>query len=265
MDGAKKTLLVSVIAALITGATAANAGMISIPNFNQLIPMPAPSPAPAPGANMAIPSLPNGTQIPTTTQPPSGVSALPQIATSGQTTTPIYGVTVQSTDSTGSSGTAQTLSSSCASSGGDWNAATNSCSTASGASYASQCQAMGGTYANGQCSMPIAGNQTPPAFNPYGWAIGWHGYSNQGINVLPSGEIDVYNNGQLVYRTSTAVSAIYMASIGAGLNGYTYATIDKQAAEQFANNAYCYQGQVMTWSPGGRVSALAGNYGYPCN
>jgi hypothetical protein len=187
MDGAKKSLLVSAFALLLTGTVAATAGVISVPNFGQSIPTPAPSPAPAPGTNMAIPTLPNGSQVPTTTQPPSGVSALPPIVTSGQTTTPIYGNPTSASDSTGSGGGVQSLANNCAASGGSWNWGNNSCSSAAGISLASQCYAMGGSFnwASNQCQMV----SLPGSGGSAGWVngeyISFYGWGS--VQVVASG------------------------------------------------------------------------------
>lgn len=144
MDGAKKTLLATMFTAAITASAAAYAGVISVPEFNLSIPTPDQSAPSQPGQNMAIPTIPSGTQIPTTTQLPPSVAALPSIATSGQSGVPIYGNPVPSTDSTGASGVPQNLASSCYASGGSWNPSTSTCSTNSTSSFSSQCAQMGG-------------------------------------------------------------------------------------------------------------------------
>lgn len=169
MDGAKKTLLATVFtAAIMVASAAAYAGVISVPEFNLSIPTPDQSAPSQPSQNMAIPTIPSGTQIPTTTQLPPSVAALPSIATSGQSGVPIYGNPVPSTDSTGASGATQNLASSCYASGGSWNPSTSTCSTNSTSSLSYQCTQMGGQYdwTKNQCQMA----SLPGSSGGYGWA-----------------------------------------------------------------------------------------------
>lgn len=171
MDGAKKTLLATVFtAAIMVASAAAYAGVISVPEFNLSIPTPDQSAPSQPGQNMPIPTIPSGKQIPTTTQLPPSVAALPSIAMSGQSGVPIYGNPVPSTDSTGASGATQNLAYSCYASGGSWNPSTSTCSTNSTSSLSDQCTQMGGQYdrTKNQCQLV----SLPGSGGAGGWIAG---------------------------------------------------------------------------------------------
>jgi hypothetical protein len=214
MDGAKKTLLATVFTAAITASAAAYAGVISVPEFNLSIPTPDQSAPSQPGQNMAIPTIPSGAQIPTTTQLPPSVAALPSIATSGQSGVPIYGNPVPSTDSTGASGATQNLASSCYASGGSWNPSTSTCSTNSTSSISSQCAQMGGQYdwTKNQCqmaSLPGSGSN-----NPYGWPIGAHLAASDWLGQVVvrqlNGKAQVYLPNRRDIRTQKNIVASYV-------------------------------------------------------
>lgn len=227
MDGAKKTLLASAFTILLGGSAAAYAGVISVPGFNLEIPTPTPSAPPAPGQNMAVPSIPSGAQLPPTTQPPTGVTTLPSIATSGQSSTPIYGNPVPSTDSTGAAGAAQNLASSCYASGGTWNQGTSTCSINSANSISSQCVQMGGQYdwAKNQCQMA----SLPGSGAGGGWTIGaWlnaPGYigspSNGGfMRVISSGGQVIVQAGQPIVRSGGTCQLTHQVPVDR--NAYNY-------------------------------------------
>lgn len=136
---------------------------------------------------------------------------------------------------------------SCVAGGGTWNSTTSSCTP----NYAAMCINIGGTYANGQCTMPTAPASTGPA-NAFGWIPNSRATFN--INNT-SGTFTVSGDGQtLIYQfcgtggCGTKYYAIGGTSLVSGFQGpypYNYAgafqvspaSLDLQCGDPYAQGS----------------------------